>query len=271
MAADSIAFIVFIFFIWISYFLIHTTVALRRLVNTCQLYSSKSTIRRNCKGDKAVEDTGMNFIMIKWDIDNLCELDCLPSVLYLDDEDEDMVDKLSDAYGYCIKEYRILDKEDVLKCLADEILQNSFNKTFSGNYYTDLSDVQDESIERFHYELNEKDKSNIFDMICQDCYLLDANWDEDDEEEYYDLMLGYGRINNGYEFDDGCKDEEERYNLRQNLLDDLRIKMPLAYDALNCSLVLPDGTCIENVLSKLQADKLYEDFLYNLIDEKYQL
>ena len=271
MAADSIAFIVFIFFIWISYFLIHTTVALRRLVNTCQLYSSKSTIRRNCKGDKAVEDTGMNFIMIKWDIDNLCELDCLPSVLYLDDEDEDMVDKLSDAYGYCIKEYRILDKEDVLKCLADEILQNSFNKTFSGNYYTDLSDVQDESIERFHYELNEKDKSNIFDMICQDCYLLDANWDEDDDEEYYDLMLGYGRINNGYEFDDGCKDEEERYNLRQNLLDDLRIKMPLAYDALNCSLVLPDGTCIENVLSKLQADKLYEDFLYNLIDEKYQL
>ena len=271
MAADSIAFIDFIFFIYISYFQIHTTVALRRLVNTCQLYSSKSTIRRNCKGDKAVEDTGMNFIMIKWDIDNLCELDCLPSVLYLDDEDEDMVDKLSDAYGYCIKEYRILDKEDVLKCLADEILQNSFNKTFSGNYYTDLSDVQDESIERFHYELNEKDKSNIFDMICQDCYLLDANWDEDDDEEYYDLMLGYGRINNGYEFNDGCKDEEERYNLRQNLLDDLRIKMPLAYDALNCSLVLPDGTCIENVLSKLQADKLYEDFLYNLIDEKYQL
>ena len=31
MAADSIAFIVFIFFIWISYFQIHTTVALRRL------------------------------------------------------------------------------------------------------------------------------------------------------------------------------------------------------------------------------------------------
>lgn len=213
----------------------------------------------------------MNFIMIKWDVDNLNELDCLPPVLYLDDEDEDMVDKLSDAYGYCIKEYRILDKEDVLKCLADEILANSFNKTFSGNYYTDLSDVQDESIERFHYELNEKDKSNIFDMICQDCYLLDANWDEDDDEEYYDLMLGYGRINNGYEFDDGCDDEEERYNLRQNLLDDLRIKTPLAYDILNCSLTLPDGRIIENVLSKLQADKLYEDFLYNLIDEKYQL
>lgn len=37
----------------------------------------------------------------------------------------------------------------VLKCLADEILQNSFNKTFSGNYYTDLSEVQDESIESF--------------------------------------------------------------------------------------------------------------------------
>ena len=32
MAADSIAFIDFIFFIWISYFQIHTTVALRRLV-----------------------------------------------------------------------------------------------------------------------------------------------------------------------------------------------------------------------------------------------
>ena len=126
-------------------------------------------------------------------------------------------------------------------------------------------------MERFHYMLTENDKSDIFDLICQDFYLLDANWDEDDDEEYYDLMLGYGRINNGYEFDDGCKDEEERYNLRQNLLDDLRIKMPLAYDALNCSLVLPDGTCIENVLSKLQADKLYEDFMYNLIDEKYQL
>ena len=213
----------------------------------------------------------MNFIMIKWDIDNLCELDCLPPVLYLDDEDEDMVDKLSDAYGYCIKEYRILDKEDVLKCLADEILQNSFNKTFSGNYYTYLSDIQEESMDRFHYMLTENDKSEIFDLICQDFYLLDANWDEDDDEEYYDLMLGYGRINNGYEFDDGCKDEEERYNLRQNLLDDLRIKMPLVYDVLNCSLVLPDGTCIENVLSKLQADKIYEDFMYNLIDEKYQL
>ena len=122
----------------------------------------------------------MNFIMIKWDIDNLCELDCLPSVLYLDDEDEDMVDKLSDAYGYCIKEYRILDKEDVLKCLADEILQNSFNKTFSGNYYTYLSDIQEESMDRFHYMLTENDKSEIFDLICQDFYLLDANWDEDD-------------------------------------------------------------------------------------------
>ena len=108
-------------------------------------------------------------------------------------------------------------------------------------------------------------------MICQDCYLLDANWDEDDDEEYYDLMLGYGRINNGYEFDDGCDGEEERYNLRQNLLDDLRVKTPMAYDILNCSLTLPDGRIIENVLSKLQADKLYEDFLYNLIDEKYQL
>ena len=84
-------------------------------------------------------------------------------------------------------------------------------------------------------------------------------------------MLGYGRINNGYEFDDGCDDEEERYNLRQNLLDDLRVKTPMAYDILNCSLTLPDGRIIENVLSKLQADKLYEDFLYNLIDEKYQL
>ena len=52
MAAGSIVFIVFIFFIWISYFQIHTTVALRRLVTTCQLYSSKSTIRRNCKGSK---------------------------------------------------------------------------------------------------------------------------------------------------------------------------------------------------------------------------
>ena len=237
----------------------------------CQLYSSKSTIRRNCKGCKAVEDTGMNFIMIKWDIDNLRELDCLPSVLYLDDEDEDMVYKLSDAYGYCIKEYRILDKEDVLKCLADEILQNSFNKTFSGNYYTYLSEVQNESMERFHYELNEKDKSEIFDLICQDFYLLDANWDEDDGEEYYDLMLGYGRINNGYEFDDGCKDEKERYDLRQNLLDDLRVKTPLAYDALNCSLTLPDGGIIENVLSKLQANKLYEDFLYDWIDVKYPL
>ena len=213
----------------------------------------------------------MNFIMIKWDVDNLNELDCLPPVLYLDDEDENMVDKLSDAYGYCIKEYRILDKEDVLKCLADEILQNSFNKTFSGNYYTYLSDVQDESMDRFHYMLTENDKSNIFDMICQDCYLLDANWDEDDDEEYYDLMLGYGRINNGYEFDDGCKDEEERYNLRQNLLDDLRIKMPLVYDVLNCSLTLPDGGIIENVLSKLQANKLYEDFMYDWIDVKYQL
>ena len=213
----------------------------------------------------------MNFIMIKWDIDNLCELDCLPPVLYLDDEDEDMVDKLSDAYGYCIKEYRILDKEDVLKCLADEILQNSFNKTFSGNYYTYLSEVQNESMERFHYELNEKDKSEIFDLICQDFYLLDANWGEDDSEEYYDLMLGYGRINNGYEFDDGCKDEKERYDLRQNLLDDLRVKTPLAYDALNCSLTLPDGGIIENVLSKLQANKLYEDFMYDWIDVKYPL
>ena len=48
-----------------------------------------------------MEDTGMNFIMIKWDIDNLRELDCLPSVLYLDDEDEDMVDKLKNESLYC--------------------------------------------------------------------------------------------------------------------------------------------------------------------------
>ena len=87
----------------------------------------------------------MNFIMIKWDVDNLNELDCLPPVLYLDDEDENMVDKLSDAYGYCIKEYHILDKADVLKCLADEILQNSFNKLLyrfirsSGRIYREIS------------------------------------------------------------------------------------------------------------------------------------
>ena len=41
MAVGSIVFIVFIFFIWISYFQIHTTVALRRLVSLASCVSLK--------------------------------------------------------------------------------------------------------------------------------------------------------------------------------------------------------------------------------------
>ena len=54
MAADSIAFIVFIFLIWISYFQIHTTVALRRLVSLASCVSLKvryeEIVKAICQG-----------------------------------------------------------------------------------------------------------------------------------------------------------------------------------------------------------------------------
>jgi len=54
MAADSIAFIDFIFFIWISYFQIHTTVALRRLVSLASCVSLKvryeEIVKAICQG-----------------------------------------------------------------------------------------------------------------------------------------------------------------------------------------------------------------------------
>ena len=53
-AAVDIVFIVFIFFIWISYFQIHTTVALRRLVSLASCVSLKvrfeEIVKAICQG-----------------------------------------------------------------------------------------------------------------------------------------------------------------------------------------------------------------------------
>ena len=79
MAADSIASIVFIFFIWISYFQIHTTVALRRLVSLASCVSLKVRYEEivkamvSPKGDCIMEICNINLSDIRVNPNNIYE------------------------------------------------------------------------------------------------------------------------------------------------------------------------------------------------------
>ena len=93
MAADSIAFIDFIFFIWISYFQIHTTVALRRLVSLASCMNIKvrceEIVKAICRGGYTMtydDFTNQNLILLVSNlIDGLMQDDEKQARIYLRD------------------------------------------------------------------------------------------------------------------------------------------------------------------------------------------
>lgn len=158
-------------------------------------------------------------------------------------------------------------REDILQCLADETLENIYNKTLDGDYYVDLDALKEDTMNRFGIELMEDDVEKIYDIICGDYYVLDSEceWYEDSEgKEQMCIMVGYDRVNDGYNFDDDYA--EERYELRQTAFEELCQKKPLDYNKEENVLTLPDGTQKENILSEMQAQKWYEDCIYREVD-----
>ena len=93
MAADSIVFIVFVFFIWISYFQIHTTVALRRLVSLASCVSLKvryeEIVKAICQGGYIMtydDFTKQDLILLVSNlIDGLMQDDEEQAMIYLRD------------------------------------------------------------------------------------------------------------------------------------------------------------------------------------------
>lgn len=65
--------------------------------------------------------------------------------------------------------------------------------------------------------------------------------------------------------------DEERYELRQTLFDEMCGQNPIAYDADKECLTLPDGRVINNMLSREQAVKHYEDYIYNEVNQNQEV
>ena len=106
-----------------------------------------------------------------------------------------------------------------------------------------------------------------------DFYVLDSEceWDEDENGEYFGIAVGSDRVNGGYEFGDYCDLDEERYELRQTLFDEMCEQHPIEYDADKECLTLPDGRVINNMLSREQAVKHYEDYIYNEVNQNQEV
>ena len=64
---------------------------------------------------------------------------------------------------------------------------------------------------------------------------------------------------------------EERYELRQTLFDEMCVQHPIEYDADKERLTLPDGRVINNMLSREQAVKHYEDYIYNEVNQNQEV
>lgn len=164
-------------------------------------------------------------------------------------------------------------KDAILHCMADETLEYVYNRTATGFYYVSTDDIRFNADERFGITLSDEDLSKIYDYMNWDFYALDSEceWDEDEQGEYFGIAVGSDRVNGGYEFDDYCDLEEERYELRQTLFDEMCVQHPIEYDADKERLTLPDGRVINNMLSREQAVKHYEDYIYNEVNQNQEV
>lgn len=164
-------------------------------------------------------------------------------------------------------------KDAILHCMADETLQYVYNRTATGFYYVNIDDVRLNADERFGITLSDEDLSKIYDYMNWDFYVLDSEceWDEDEHGEYFGIAVGSDRVNGGYEFGDYCDLDEKRYELRQTLFDEMCEQHPIEYDADKECLTLPDGRVINNMLSREQAVKHYEDYIYNEVNQNQEV
>lgn len=164
-------------------------------------------------------------------------------------------------------------KDAILHCLADETLEYVYDRTATGFYYVSTDNLRFTANERFDINLTDEDLSNIYDYMNWDFYVLDSEceWDEDENGEYFGIAVGSDRVNGGYEFGDYCDLDEERYELRQKLFDEMCGQHPIEYDADKECLTLPDGRVIHNMLSREQAVKHYEDYIYKEVNQNQEV
>lgn len=164
-------------------------------------------------------------------------------------------------------------KEDVVTCLADETMQKIFTQSEYGNRTVWMEELQEEAKERFNMDFADEDLSKIYDYMNLDFFVLDSEceWDEDENGEYFGIAVGSDRVNGGYEFGDYCDLDEERYELRQTLFDEMCEQHPIEYNADKECLTLPDGRVINNMLSREQAVKHYEDYIYNDVNQNQEV
>lgn len=181
-----------------------------------------------------------------------------------------MVEMKSDAKDMTMDEDR---KDAILHCLADETLEYVYDRTSTGFYYVSTDNLRFTANERFDINLTNENLSKIYDYMNLDFYVLDSEceWDEDENGEYFGIAVGSDRVNGGYEFGDYCDLDEERYELRQTLFDEMCEQHPIEYDADKECLTLPDGRVINNMLSREQAVKHYEDYIYNEVNQNQEV
>ena len=181
-------------------------------------------------------------------------------------DEMDMVEMKSDMKDMIMDEDR---KDAILHCLADETLEYVYDRTSTGFYYVSTDNLRFTANERFDINLTDEDLSKIYDYMNLDFYVLDSEceWDEDENGEYFGIAVGSDRVNGGYEFGDYCDLDEERYELRQTLFDEMCGQNPIAYDADKECLTLPDGRVINNMLSRTLTDEevcqAYDSFMQN--------
>lgn len=185
-------------------------------------------------------------------------------------DEMDMVEMKSDMKDMIMDEDR---KDAILHCLADETLEYVYDRTSTGFYYVSTDNLRFTANERFDINLTDEDLSKIYDYMNLDFYVLDSEceWDEDENGEYFGIAVGSDRVNGGYEFGDYCDLDEERYELRQTLFDEMCEQHPIEYDADKECLTLPDGRVINNMLSREQAVKHYEDYIYNDVNQNQEV
>lgn len=181
-----------------------------------------------------------------------------------------MVEMKSDTKDMTMDEDR---KDAILHCLADETLEYVYDRTSTGFYYVSTDNLRFTANERFDINLTDEDLSKIYDYMNLDFFVLDSEceWDEDENGEYFGIAVGSDRVNGGYEFGDYCDLDEERYELRQTLFDEMCGQNPITYDADKECLTLPDGRVINNMLSREQAVKHYEDYIYKEVNQNQEV
>lgn len=164
-------------------------------------------------------------------------------------------------------------KENVLRCLAQETLQEAFTQSESGNWSVYIDQIHDEAKERFDVDITEDDFQILENMMWEDEYMMASDIVVDDDirvGKYIDFDVGYGRVKDGV--DALWKDEQKEYDEKESAYKELASKYTMNYDNDQYEVILPDGTKKENILSKNQAEYHFDNYLYQkafeLVEER---